>query len=86
MSLPTISPRDAKRLIEQGGTLIDIRGADERAREHVPGSYHGPLAEMTIFAGVKGPIIYHCRSGMRTTQNAATFAGGRAVRAYIRAG
>ena len=83
MSLPTISPRDAKRLIEQGGTLIDIRGADERAREHVPGSYHGPLAEMTDFAGAKGPIIYHCRSGMRTTQNAARLRAAAPCEAYI---
>ena len=43
MSLPSISPQDAKKLIDQGATLVDIRGADERAREHIPGSQHGPL-------------------------------------------
>ena len=62
MSLPTINPADAKRLIDQGATLIDIRGADERAREHIPGSHHGPLAQLTDFAGVSSPIIFHCRS------------------------
>jgi len=71
MSLPTIDPTDAKRLIEQGATLIDIRAADERAREHIPGSHHGPLAQMTNFAGVNAPIIFHCRSGMRTANSAA---------------
>lgn len=83
MSLPSISPRDAKRLIEQGGTLIDIRGADERAREYVPGSHHGPLAQTTDFSGVKGPVIFHCRSGIRTAQNAARLREAAPCEAYI---
>ena len=42
MAFPTITPEEAKRLIDQGATLIDIRSADERAQEHIPGSHHGP--------------------------------------------
>jgi rhodanese-related sulfurtransferase len=38
MSLPTILPAEAKRLIDQGATLIDIRGPDEFARERIPGA------------------------------------------------
>lgn len=83
MSLPTISPQDAKRLIEQGGTLIDIRGADERAREHVPGSKHGPVTNLPDLAGVQGPVIYHCRSGMRTSQNAGRLQNAAPCEAYI---
>jgi len=86
MSLPTISPADAKRLIDQGATLIDIRGADERAREHVPGSHHGPLAEITNFAGVGAPIIFHCRSGMRTASNAGRLKEAAPCEAYILSG
>jgi len=83
MSLPTISPTDAKRLIDQGATLIDIRGADERAREHIPGSHHGPLAELTKFAGVGAPIIFHCRSGMRTASNAVRLRNSAPCEAYM---
>ncbi|ODR99042.1 hypothetical protein AUC68_07825 [Methyloceanibacter methanicus] len=83
MSLPTISPEDAKRLIEQGGTLIDIRGTDERAREQIPGSKHGSLTNLTEFSGTGAPIIYHCRSGMRTAQSAERLRAATPCEAYI---
>ena len=82
MSLPSISPQDAKKLIDQGATLVDIRGADERAREHIPGSQHGPLGSATNFAGVKGPIVFHCRSGMRTANNAGRLKDAAQCEAY----
>lgn len=83
MSLPTISPKDAKRLIDQGGTLIDIRDADERAREQIPRSKHAPLANLTELSSVSAPIIYHCRTGMRTAQNAARLRAAAPCEAYI---
>jgi len=86
MSLSTISPADAKRLIDQGATLIDIRSADERAREHIPGSQHGPLAQLTDYAGVSAPIIFHCRSGMRTASNAERLRESAPCEAYMLAG
>ena len=33
MSLPTIPPAEAKRLLDMGAVLVDIREADEHARE-----------------------------------------------------
>lgn len=86
MSLPTITPADAKRLIDQGATLIDIREVDERARERIPGSQHEPLARMTKFAGVNAPIIFHCRSGMRTVSNAERLQAAAPCDAYILSG
>jgi len=86
MALPTITPEEARRLIDQGATLIDIRGADERAQEHIPGSHHGPLAQMTNFAGVGAPIIFHCRSGMRTSMNAARLKDAAPCDAYLLSG
>jgi len=86
MALPTITPEEAKRLIDQGATLIDIRSADERAQEHIPGSHHGPLAQMTNFAGVGAPIIFHCRSGMRTTMNAARLKDAAPCDGYLLSG
>lgn len=83
MSLPTISPQDAKRLIDQGGTLVDIRNADERARELIPGSTHGPLASLPELSNASAPIIFHCRSGVRTGQNAARLRSAAPCEAYI---
>jgi rhodanese-related sulfurtransferase len=34
--LPLISPQQANALIAEGAKLIDIRDADEYAREHIP--------------------------------------------------
>lgn len=83
MSLPTINPVDAKRLIDEGATLIDIRGTDERAREFVPGSHHGPLSDPAKFVDLRAPIIFHCRSGMRTVQNAERLKEVASGEAYI---
>jgi rhodanese-related sulfurtransferase len=86
MTLPTISPEDAKRLVDQGATLVDIRGAEERAREHIPGSHHGPLAQITNFAGVNAPIIFHCHAGRRTAVNAGRLKGAAGCEAYVLGG
>jgi rhodanese-related sulfurtransferase len=86
MALPTITPEEAKRLIDQGATLIDIRSADERTQEHISGSHHRPLAQITNFAGVGAPIIFHCRSGMRTTMNAARLKDAAPCDAFLLSG
>lgn len=71
--LPTISPADAARLLQDGATLVDVREADERARVHVPGSQHLPLSQLgqAQLAAAEGrPVLFYCRSGMRTQANA----------------
>jgi rhodanese-related sulfurtransferase len=77
MSLQTISPAEARRLLDQGAILVDIREADEHARERVGGARHLPLsrldaADLALHAGK--PVIFHCRSGARTQGNAARLA------------
>jgi rhodanese-related sulfurtransferase len=86
MSLPTISPTDAKRLIAQGATLIDIREADEHARERIQGARNVPLQALTKLGGVTGPIIFHCRGGKRTADNAARLKDAAACKAYLLSG
>lgn len=71
MSLPTITPAEAKRRIAQGAALIDIREKDEYAREHIAGARNRPLAALATLNGVKGPIIFHYRAGSRTSANAS---------------
>jgi rhodanese-related sulfurtransferase len=86
MSLPTIAPKDAKRLIDQGATLIDIREADEHAREYIPGSLHGPIEAMPNLDEVSKPIIFYCRSGTRTAASAAWLKQAAPGEAYSLAG
>jgi rhodanese-related sulfurtransferase len=77
MSLPTIKPSEARRLLDGGAFLIDIREADEHAREKIPGARHLPLSkldEMDVAVHQGKPVIFHCRSGARTQANAARLA------------
>lgn len=72
MSLKTISPAEAAALIKQGAVLVDIREANERAREQISGAQHLPLSALDHAANIDGAqaVIFHCRSGMRTQSNA----------------
>ena len=87
MLLPTISPADAKRLLDLGAVLVDIREADEHAREKIPGARHLPLSRLdaTDLVLPQGkPVLFHCRSGARTLANAGRLAAKAATcDAYI---
>ncbi|MFM2422225.1 MAG: hypothetical protein RL291_755, partial [Pseudomonadota bacterium] len=74
MSLPTISPAEAKRLIDDGATLIDIRGTDEHARERIPGAHNLPLDRLSAINSLSRPVVFHCKSGNRTIVNAGKLA------------
>lgn len=78
MSLKTISPAQAAELVKEGAILIDIREADERAREQIPGAQHLPLsalADADLQINCDRPVIFHCHSGMRTRGNAEALRG-----------
>ena len=45
-TMPTISPSRAAELVRAGAVLVDIREADEYAREHIPGARHHPLTRI----------------------------------------
>lgn len=69
-----ISPAEAKALLDDDkAVLIDIREADEFAREHINGARHAPL---TRFTPTDFPRehekagLFYCASGNRTTQAA----------------
>jgi rhodanese-related sulfurtransferase len=82
MTLPTIMPAEARRLIAGGATLIDIRGADEHARASIPGAENRPLSTLGRIGGASA-VIYHCRSGMRTQDNADRLAAAADCPAYL---
>ena len=77
MTLPTITPLEARRLIDQGAILVDIREADEHAREKIPGARHLALSKldgMDLTMPGSKPVVFHCKSGARTMANASRLA------------
>ena len=75
--LKTITPAEAARLMREGAaTLVDVREADEHARTRIPGARNLPLSRLEDGAlPASGTMLFHCRSGARTTAHAARLAG-----------
>jgi rhodanese-related sulfurtransferase len=88
MSLPTILPRKAQQLVKNGALLIDIREADEHARERIPGAVNRALSSLhEPLEHDAGKItIFHCKSGNRTSANARRLRDAALGEAYIVAG
>ena len=74
MTISTISPAEAHRLIDAGAALIDIRQPDEHARERIAGARNVPLDQLSKDNTHGDVLIFHCRSGMRTAQAAGAIA------------
>jgi rhodanese-related sulfurtransferase len=75
--LKTVSPERAAELVRSGAVLVDIREADEHARENIPGAQHHALSRIDHNAPIRSRddvVIFHCRSGARTKGNAAKLA------------
>lgn len=71
MAVQTISPADALTLIDNGARLVDIRGADEHARERIPGAINVPLDRIGDLPTESRAVVFHCKTGMRTAANEA---------------
>jgi rhodanese-related sulfurtransferase len=69
--------------------LIDIRGADEHARERIPNACNRLLGELTKLNVSAAPVIFHCRAGNRsragnrTALNAEKLATAAGCEAYV---
>lgn len=73
MSVKTVTPQIAHELIERGAVLVDIRAADEYAREHIAQAHNISMEQVaggSLPAGEADAVIFHCRSGNRTRTNA----------------
>ncbi|MGE0747077.1 MAG: rhodanese family protein [Rhodospirillales bacterium] len=88
MPLPLITPADARRLIENGAVLVDVREPAEYAREHIPGAVNRALG--TLDGGPVAPgapaVVFHCKSDGRTRANADRLAAAAGADAYILGG
>lgn len=78
MTITTIVPVAARQMLDDGARLVDIRDADEFAREHIPGATNLPLGRIGALPTASAPVIFHCRSGMRTAANAQALADAAA--------
>jgi rhodanese family protein len=76
--MKNITPAEAQALRASGATLADIRSADEYAREHIAGAQRVEVAALQA-EQFTAPVIFHCRLGQRTRQQAAR------LRASVRA-
>jgi len=83
MTLQTIDPVTAKRLIDNGALLVDISEPDEHARERVPGARNTPLSRLGSLPADAKAIVFHCRSGARTSANAARLAAAAGCESYL---
>ena len=80
MTITTISPAEAHRLIAAGASLIDIRQPDEHAHTRIAGARNVPLDQLSKDSAPGDVLIFHCRSGIRTAQAADRLAEAAAGR------
>jgi phage shock protein E len=74
-----IDGAEARRLLEEGAVLLDVRTPAEFASGHIEGAINIPVQELEARLGVVGEknktVIVYCRSGARSAQAAKTLAG-----------
>lgn len=85
MTIPHISPEQAKKLLDAGAVLVDVREPDEHARERIPEAKLIPISrfaseELTLDDATA--VIFHCRSGNRTRAHAQTLKSGASCQVY----
>jgi rhodanese-related sulfurtransferase len=67
-----VAVAEARRLVEQGERLVDVRTPEEFARRHIPGAVNIPLQDLDRRMGElepkDRPIVLYCRSGSRSAR------------------
>lgn len=67
-----ISSEDARRLVQEGATLVDVRSPSEFSSGHLPGAVNIPVSELTKRSDEIGktdtPVVLYCRSGARSSR------------------
>ena len=65
-----VSREEARKLIEEGAQLVDVRAEHEWSAGRIGGAVHLPLAELSERTGeLDGdrPVVLYCRGGNRST-------------------
>jgi rhodanese-related sulfurtransferase len=75
-----VSRAEARRLVEAGAQLVDVRAGHEWEAGHIAGASHIPLDELSQRVGEiekDRPVVLYCRGGNRSSMaTAALEAGG----------
>src|SRR5262249_55565088 len=73
-----VTAADAKKLVQEGATLVDVRSPEEFAAEHIDGAVNIPVSELGTRMGELGPkdkpVVVYCMSGIRSARAANTLA------------
>ena len=69
-----VSGSEARRLVENGALLLDVRTSQEFAAGHIPNAVNIPVQELDRRMGELGPkdrpVVIYCRSGRRSSHAA----------------
>ena len=89
MRIPSVEAEEARQLLAEGATLLDVREKAEWNAGHAPAAKHLPLGRIQEAGSrvpAKGTVVVVCRSGNRSRQatmalreqgiNAVNLAGG----------
>src|SRR5690348_12415524 len=63
----------AKKLVEGGAKLVDVRGADEYGSKHIEGAENDPvetIEDADLGSNKDAPIVLYCDSGGRASRAA----------------
>jgi rhodanese-related sulfurtransferase len=72
-----VTREEARRLVEEGAQLVDVRADHEWEAGRIPGAKHIPLAELNERTGEieqDRPVVLYCRGGNRSTMAADALA------------
>ena len=84
MPLKHINAAEAKKLVDQGALLVDVREVNEYLGENIPGAKNEPLSRIAgSKIGGAPAVVFHCKSGARTRMNAAALAQCTDADVYI---
>lgn len=80
-----VTREEARRLLEEGAQLVDVRAEHEWETGRIPGAKHLPLPELSERTGeldADRPVVLYCRGGTRSTMatDALTAAGYEAAK------
>jgi rhodanese-related sulfurtransferase len=85
MAATHITADEARRLVEDGALLVDVRELREFSAEHIPGASHQPLSAIAAgrFNAEAEAMVFYCKSGARTSINASGLAACTAAAVYL---